>query len=257
MSKNAKRETPIVNAVLAWVKTLIPKAQHEAAERGAQSIVAEQDGFVRNGNRTDYNRDAEAFASAGIEHTKDGAVLVYSNMEKRRAHDIIRTALFQISEALYPPVPQKNTNADGTPKMNHRKGEREKWITSLGFAKVEVGKGSRYVLATPGSEELIAKVEALVPERFDGTKAPENTKKSVIFILPARLQSRTVAVSLYDPESAKVDAEKFTTDLTQVRMLLEDGWNLKDTEARVSKLYLDGLAAQNREKQPEAAAAAA
>lgn len=275
MSKNGKREnetpqaeqtpdaaqliskTPIMDEIVSWLLPLIPKAQHEAIKAQAAKLAGEQDGFVRNGNRIDYNRDEEAFASAGIEHTNDGPVLVYSNMAKRRAHDIIRTGLFYLSEAIYQPTPQKNLNPDGTPKMNHRKGEREKWLTSLGFAKVEVGSGMRYVLKVPGSEALIAKVEQLVPERFDGTAKPENPKKSVGFLLPAIQGARTVSLPLYDPESAKVDAEKFTIDLSWVRIQLSDhGWSFKEPDARVPSLYLAALAAENTTAQAPAQAAA-
>jgi hypothetical protein len=250
MSKNVKSNNPITTLVLNWVLEHTPKALHDSLNAAASSIVTEVDGFVRNGNRTDYRRDEEAFASAAVEQgIHGGYILNYSTMLGRRADDIVRAVLLHFSSVVFPPVPQANTKTDGTPKMNTRPGEREKWLKSLGFGQIEAGAGKRWQLSLAGSDELLTAVNELVPEVFKGTEKPSSTKVQVAFASPANLMGRTFYVSLYNPDALGVDAAKFGADVEWVRLALNAGFafNLISVkgEKALPKVAVQYLAAIN------------
>jgi hypothetical protein len=242
MSKNVKSNTPITTLVLNWVLENTPASVHDSLKAGAASIVTEVDGFVRNGNRTDHRRadgthDPEAFASAKVEQgIHGGYILNYSSMLGRRADDIVRAVLDHLSMVLIPPVPQANTKADGTPKMNTRPGEREKWMKSLGFGQVEVGAGKRWQLSLAGSAELITAIGELVPEVFKGTEKPSSTKVQVAFATSSRTNGTTAYVSLYNPAAEGVDVTKFGLDVAKVRLLLVDGWSFNTVSVKGEKV---------------------
>jgi hypothetical protein len=228
MSKSDKAQSnlkPLTTLVYEFVKGHTPAAIHPALEAAFNSIVLEKDGFVRTGNRTAYNLDEEAFSSAKVEQSVNGGyVLAYSRMEGRRAHDIIRAILLHFGTFVFPPTPQENKKADGTPKMNSHPGQIEKWIKSLGFAQVEVGSGKRWQLSLAGTDELIAKIEELVPVLFEGTEKPSSTKVQIAFVSPAVLMGRTFYASLYNPDATGVDAAKFGGDVAWVRIALDAGY---------------------------------
>jgi hypothetical protein len=269
MSKNVKSNTPITNLVVNWVILHTPASILDAIKAGAASITMEQEGFVRNGNRTDHRRadgthDPEAFASAKVEQSIHGDyILNYSTMLGRRADDIVRAVLDHLSTVIFPPVPQANTKTDGTPKMNTRPGEREKWMKSLGFGQVDIGAGKRWQLSLAGSDELITAINELVPEVFKGTEKPSSTKVQVAFATSNRTNGTTAYVSLYNPAAEGVDVTKFGLDVAKVRLLLVDGWSFNTVSVKgekvlpeVAEQYLAALNAAEPVAQPQIEAVA-
>ena len=214
---------PVVDAITEWLLPLVPAALRPNVEAARQAIIGEQDGFNRSGNRTDYRRDKLAFASAGVEKTPEGVVFVRSNMKGRRVADIVRIYIVDhVGRYLYPESLDKKGN------VQTHKTAREKFALSLGFEEEQVGGGKRLQLGfeKPGTQELFAKIEALVPERFEGTEQAVSTKAQVKFITSSELGSEAVYSSLYDPDQPSVNEEAFRKDLKKVTIWLDAGWQL-------------------------------
>lgn len=253
MSKNTK---PVAKRITDWLLTIVPEAHRDKIKAAFAALADEQDGFVRNGNRTDYRRDQLAFASSGVEQTDAGPVFVYSTMKGRRVEDLIFAYLMDhASTFIFPPTKRE----DG--KLQRHTKARESWCASLGFAKQEVGKGQRQFLNLElrGAKQLISDLGQMVPERFEGTEAPTSTKAQVKFILPASLGAVPVNISLYDPEQPSVDEAKFKEDLAKVSLLLDGGVTFapdrKGDLTRVATLYDVAYKATKQAQAPASAAA--
>lgn len=249
----SERSCPVTDLVAAFAKRHTPEGHHPAIERGRLSIIAEQDGFNRTRNYTAWKVDGEAASSAGIEPVQGGYVLVTSNMEKRRPADIARTVLDRISREIYPPSERKDLNPNtGKPKLNHNNKEREGWIGSLGFSQEQVNpetKAKRWFIKLAGSDELLAEIAALVPEKYQGTALNRPTSVTVQFNLPVRYMGETVAKNLADPETAKPEAVAKTLQWLVISTTGADALTFKEPNARVPKLY-EALIAQARGTQP-------
>jgi len=200
MSKGKNDSHPIYSMVANFVRSLVKaNAALVAAVNAAEAQIAtETDAFVRNGNRTDYNRDGLAFSSARIEPLKGSPGLkafTYSTMEGRRVDDILYEVLLDISGEVYEPTDRK----DG--KTNHRQAERAKWIMSLGYQRVEAGKGKRGLFGDT-FVELKDQLEKSIPERFTGTQKPSTQLQQVPMVAPPTLHSRTFYTNVYRPSVA-------------------------------------------------------
>lgn len=252
-----ERACPVTDLVADFAKRHTPEPHHKAIEAARLSIVAEQDGFNRTRNYTAWKVDGEAASSAGIEPVKGGFVLVTSNMEKRRPADIVRTVLDRFSRGIYPPVDRKDLNTSGPnagkPKLNHNNSEREAWIASLGFSQTQVNeetKAKRWVITLNGSDELLAAVGELVPEKYAGTTLNVPTMATVQLKLPVRYMGRTIATNLPDPENAKPEAVATALQWLVISTSGTDALTFKDPNARVPRLY-NQLIAQARGETPK------
>jgi len=238
--------------ITEWVKQHVPQEIHDKINSALSALADVQDGFNRNGNRTDYRRDQLAFASAGIEPTADGPVLVVSTMKGRRVADIVRVYLLEhVSTFVYPPTERK----DG--KMQSHRPARERWVSGLGFEQQEAGSGKRWNLVQKaGTDELLAEIEKLVPERFEGTELPTSTKSFLKLVLPSELGGLEVSVAVYDPEKPNVTEEKFRADLERIMPLLRAGGQFstdrKGNPTRLGELYLAAFKASQQAAQAAA-----
>lgn len=237
-AEQPKRECPVVDLIAAYMHDVLKalgQPYHDAIERGRLSFTAEQDGFLRNMNRQDYRRDAEAFASAKVELTETGKVLNYSTMKTRRLHDVVRITALEIATEIFPATDRK----DG--KKNSRKKEREQLIAQIGFEEYHAdewkGKSTRFRLVKPEATKLLEDLALLIPERFEGSAAPTKPNKVTVGMLtPAALKARRVNINLYDPTVVTVD--DYGEDFAWVSMVLEQGWAFADIKADVPQTYL-------------------
>jgi hypothetical protein len=217
---------PIFKKVVDFVKNLpITPAAKEAADKALASVAAEYDVFIRNGNRTDWRRDAEAFASAKMEpilsEGKDTGkwAHTYSTMEGRRVDDIIYTALDHISLFAFPPQERADTKKDGTAKVQSRRKERENWIASLGYSKPEVGKGKRNLFGDAFAD-LKTDLDLTIPERFKGTEAPTTAKQMIALVESARRNGLISRINVY---KATASEEKVKSSFEEIMLYVLDG----------------------------------
>jgi hypothetical protein len=222
---------PIYTMIADRVRALCAGLQPvlDALTTAERAIVDEFDVFVRNGNRTAYNLDGLAFSSAKIEHLKTGGeALTYSTMEGRRVDDILYAVLDHLSRFVYPASERQDVNQagpnTGKPKLNHRRAERDKWITSLGYVKTDVGKGKRNLFGD-AFQDLKDQLETLIPERFDGTERPSTALQQMPLITPTRLSgSQVIYLNVYRPTA---DAEKIASCVALVKLFLKDGFTFQ------------------------------
>lgn len=224
----ASNPCPIYSRIIGYVaeKVGMTPDSKKAILDSITGVVAEFDAFIRNGNRTDYRRDGEAFQSAKVEPWMENGALVegkhaftYSTMKDRRVDDIIFAALMHASSYVFPPQARTDTKKDGTPKMSSREAERLRWIASLGFQKVEAGKGKRTLFGDVFAE-LKAELENTIPERFIGTEAPKTAKQLLALVESARRSSEISRVNVYKPEAGD---EKVTLSVNVVTSYILDG----------------------------------
>lgn len=230
---------PIRDAIIAWVLAVADPQHAQPILAAAASIESETDGFVRNGNRTNFRVDNEAFSSCKIEKIvgRPGAYdLNYSTMKDRRVHDIARQTLDHVSRFVFPPTPMEAKTSKGEPRLNHHNAQREKWLSELGFALNEIRnpdgskKGQRWLLGGDRSQELIDTLNRLVPEHFEGTTPPVSTKQMVGLTSPTALGARTVHISLYKGGSG---VEK---DVEALALFVQSGYSIVQTN-ETAKMY--------------------
>ena len=228
----------IFSRIVDFVKGLpITAAAKEAADKALESVVAEYDVFIRNGNRTDYRRDAEAFASSRMEPMLvDGKIVpdqwahTYSTMEGRRVDDIIYTALDHISLFAFPPQARGDLKKDGSNKVQSRRKERDNWIASLGFTKVEAGKGKRNLFGD-SFQSLKDELEASIPQRFKGTEAPTTAKQMIALVENAKRNGCISRITVYK-STAKEEQVKQSFD--EILLYIMDGCTFQtDDQGRV------------------------
>jgi hypothetical protein len=240
--KNTGSKTPVTTRILEWVLGVVPAEVHNPLRTAAATIVAEQDGFVRTGNRTAYNLDEDAFSSACIEPTKEGEVLVLSNMERRRPEDVIRTVLLHLAKGIFPAITAKSG------KVTTQAAARERWAKDLGFENAPLAQknGRRWQIITPkaGVDELVEAIRALVPERFEGTEFKPSTRVNVAFRLPSSLNSEVMLKALPDPRNPDMDAH-VTVCLAWLRIVFAAGFQFHyrdENPSAVQREYLTRLA---------------
>jgi hypothetical protein len=250
---------PIFTRICNFVKNLaITPAAKDAVDLAVASVASEFDVFIRNGNRTDYRRDSEAFASAKMEpilfEGKDTGkwAHTYSTMEGRRVDDIIYVALDHISLFVFPPQERADTKKDGTAKVQSRRKERDNWIASLGFAKVEAGKGKRNLFGDAFSE-LKTELDLSIPERFKGTEAPTTAKQMIALVESARRNGLISRINVYKQTASE---EKVKASFEEIMLYILDGCSFQLNEegkvaGELASFYADMVFAKIAQLQAE------
>ena len=240
--------TMVWDRVKELIKTHSP-VEKAAVDARYALIEDEFDVFVRNGNRTDYRRDDEAASSAAIEPLSDKPgkyALTYSTMKGRRVDDILFAILDFLSIGVFPPVEREDKNTTGPnagkPKLSHRRKERDQWIAALGYRAALVNapltegglgftdgqhKGKRAVFGDQFAE-LKAKLESLIPERFEGTLKPTLTNfQNLPLTIPATL-STGMTGSIYLPVARPQveDVSLITKSTQRLRAFLLAGFSI-------------------------------
>lgn len=253
---------PVMTRIYTWALSVLPKDVHAGITEAYNRVIRDAGNFVRNGNRTAFNLDEEAFASAAMEYTPEGRIFNFSNMDGRRVVDIIRVGLMELATGVFQPKPRKDLDKNGQPKMDTQKTARERWVKGLGFDKQKVGGGSRWQLTIPkpGVEELIRDIELMVPVVFSGTEQTIPTTKQVAFVEPAELLSKTFYTTLPDPDHKNVSTADVDAALQYVTLKIKAGCQLKSNDKtglpriaqRYYALYEQRIAAE--QKKDDAAA---
>lgn len=224
MSKNC----PIFSRIAAFVKGKVPPASRAAIDQAVKSVVDERGSFVRSGNFTAYSLDELARLSGKVEKKLDSPgefIFTYSEMQGRRVDDIIYAGLDHLSRFIYPPSPRE----DG--KMQSHGPQREKWIQSLGFQRVEAGKGKRGLFGDAFAE-LKAELEKEIPEVLAGTPPPTTKKALLPLVAPAKLASRTWRVNVYKLSASE---EQRIADAKDLTLYLLDGWTFQRNKEGVAE----------------------
>lgn len=224
---------PVRDEITAWLLKYTQPAQHVAIQSAHAACISETQGFVRSRNYTAYNIDELAASSCRIEPIlgKPGKFdLNYSTMKGRRVHDIVRMALLDLYAPFVFPATKRE---DG--KLNHQRKAREKWVAELGFKQEEIGKGKRWSLFGDNSAELIAKLEPMIPEHFEGTEQAKNAKVSITMVGPSSV-GKNMAISVYKKGSPEENIKADTFAIVALRKL---GFTFTDDPNEHAAMYLD------------------
>jgi hypothetical protein len=220
-----EKNTPLTFLVFDFLRTLpLTKEALAALDPAEASILDEFDVFVRANNRTNYRIDGLAAASARMERLidgRDGWALTYSTMKGRRVDDVLYCLLDHASSFVFPATEREDKGKDGKPKMQSHRADRDRWIASLGYTKAEIGKGKRNLFGDT-FQELKDELEAMIPERFEGTEQPQTAKQLLALIAPAALGAEVIRINVY-----KANHEGNTNSLISLMRFLLAGYRFQ------------------------------